>query len=278
MPIIEIKNLSFRYAGNEKWALEKVNLTIEEGEFVLIAGPTGCGKSTLLKCINGLIPNIYSGRYEGSVRVMNLDPGVTPPYIMSQYVGMVLQNPEIQLFSLSVERDIAFALENIGLERSEIIKRVDKVLQVLGIEEIRHQSPYELSGGQKQKVAIASVLALEPRVLLLDEPTSSLDPKSAKSIIELLENLRKSEKLTIIITEHRLDLLLQYITRIVVMDSGKIVHNDDPRKVLEIIPLSDSLIPIPKLIHLVRRMKEEYGFPDSMLLTVDEFVNSLIGR
>ncbi|MEM3906928.1 MAG: ABC transporter ATP-binding protein, partial [Nitrososphaerota archaeon] len=111
MAIIEIKDLSFSYAGTEEMALQNVSLSIDEGEFVLIAGPTGCGKSTLLKCINGLIPNIYSGRYTGSVRAVNLNPATTPPHIMSQHVGMVLQNPEVQLFSLSVEEDIAFALE-----------------------------------------------------------------------------------------------------------------------------------------------------------------------
>ncbi len=277
MAIIEIKDLSFSYAGTEEMALQNVSLSIDEGEFVLIAGPTGCGKSTLLKCINGLIPNIYSGRYTGSVRVMNLNPATTPPHIMSQHVGMVLQNPEVQLFSLSVEEDIAFALENIGLERSEIVKRVNKVLRILNIEDLRHQSPFELSGGQKQKVAIASVLALQPRILLLDEPTSFLDPASAKSIIELLEMLCKSEKLTVIIAEHRLDLLLQHVTRLVVMDSGKIVNNDDPRKVLENIALNDPLVPIPKIIYLARRMREEFGFPSSIPLTIDEFVNLLIG-
>ncbi len=278
MPLIEVRDLSFRYAGTEDWALKNVNLSIEGGEFVLIAGPTGCGKSTLLKCLNGLIPHIYTGDYVGSVRVKNLDPASTPTYLMSQHVGMVLQNPENQLFSLTVEGDIAFALENIGLDRSEMVRRVEKVLRDLGMEEFRHRSPYELSGGQKQKVAIASVLALQPEVLLLDEPTSSLDPVSAKSIIDLLAKLCMKDGLTVILTEHRLDLLLQYLTRLVVMDSGRIIYDDHPRKVLESIPMEDSLIPIPKLIQLVRMMRHEYGFSGCLPLTVEELVESLVGR
>jgi len=278
MPIIDIKELSFKYAGTDEWALRNVNLSIEKGEFVLIAGPTGCGKSTILKCINGIIPNIYSGEYVGSVRVKNLDPASMSPSLMAQHVGMVLQNPENQLFSLTVEGDIAFALENIGLSRSEMVTRVERVLRQLGIEEIRRRSPYELSGGQKQKVAIASVLALQPEVLLLDEPTSSLDPLSAKSIIDLLGRLCQQDGLTVIITEHRLDLLLQYLTRLVVMDSGTVIYNDHPRKVLEVIPLDDPLIPIPKIIQLARMMKHEFGILDSFPLTVDELVQSLLGR
>jgi energy-coupling factor transporter ATP-binding protein EcfA2 len=278
MPLIEVRGLSFRYAGTEDWALRSVSLSIEKGEFVLIAGPTGCGKSTLLKCLNGLIPHIYAGEYVGSVRVNDLDPASTPTHLMSQHVGMVLQNPENQLFSLTVEGDIAFALENIGLDRPEMLRRVEKVLRELGLEELRRRSPHELSGGQKQKVAIASVLALQPEVLLLDEPTSSLDPASARSIIDLLAKLSKQDGLTVILTEHRLDLLLHHLTRLVVMDSGRIIYNDHPRKVMEMIPIDDSLIPIPKLIRLVRAMRREYGFSGCLPLTVEELLESLVGR
>ncbi len=277
MSIIEIRGLCFRYSGSEEMVLRNIDLSIDEGEFVLITGPTGCGKSTLLRCMNGLIPHLYSGDYKGSVKVMNLNPVNTPPYIISQHAGMVLQNPENQLFSLSVEGDIAFALENIGLNREEMVKRVETVLKLLRLEEIRKRSPYELSGGQKQKVAIASILALQPKILLLDEPTSSLDPRSAKSIIDALAWLCKDKKLTVIITEHRLDLLVQYLSKLVIMDSGKIVYNDHPRNVFEKISLEDTIIPIPKLIQLVRLLKKEFGFPQSFPLTVEEFVDSLIG-
>lgn len=277
MSIIEIKGLCFRYFGIDEMVLRNIDLSIEEGEFVLITGPTGCGKSTLLRCINGLIPHLYGGDYEGSVKVMNLNPVNTPPYILSQHAGMVLQNPDNQLFSLSVEGDIAFALENISLNREEMIKRVETVLKLLRIEEIRKRSPHELSGGQKQKVAIASILALQPKILLLDEPTSSLDPRSAKSIIDALARLCRDNKLTVIITEHRLDLLVQYLSRIVILDSGIIVYNDHPRNVFEKISLDDTLIPIPKLIQLVRLLKEEFSFPQSFPLTVEELVDSLIG-
>ncbi|MEM4038222.1 MAG: ABC transporter ATP-binding protein, partial [Nitrososphaerota archaeon] len=141
MKLIDVEDLWFKYAGSDQWVLRNICLEVEEGEFVLIAGKSGCGKSTLLKCFNGLIPHFYEGEFKGKVEVCGLDTREYPPYILSQYAGMVFQNPDNQLFALSVEADIAFALENIALPREEIRERVDWAIKVLGIEDLRERSP-----------------------------------------------------------------------------------------------------------------------------------------
>lgn len=275
MKLIEVENLWFRYVGSDQWVLRNINLEVGEGEFVLVAGRSGCGKSTLLKCFNGLIPHFYEGDFEGRVRVCGLDTREHPPYILSQYAGMVFQNPDNQLFALSVEADIAFALENIALPREEIRERVDWTIKVLGIEDLRERSPIELSSGQKQKVAIASILAMKPKIMLLDEPTSSLDPVSAKQLIELIAELNRIYGLTIVITEHRIDMLLPYINRIVVIGDGEIVLDGDPRQVLEKYDLRVHGVAVPKLVRVSNTLRKIIKNPLPTPLSVDEFVNIL---
>ncbi|MCF8885141.1 MAG: ABC transporter ATP-binding protein [Nitrososphaerota archaeon] len=275
MKLIDVEDLWFKYAGSDQWVLRNICLEVEEGEFVLIAGKSGCGKSTLLKCFNGLIPHFYEGEFKGKVEVCGLDTREYPPYILSQYAGMVFQNPDNQLFALSVEADIAFALENIALPREEIRERVDWAIKVLGIEDLRERSPVELSSGQKQKVAIASILAMKPKVMLLDEPTSSLDPVSAKQLVELIAELNRRHGLTIVITEHRIDMLLPYISRIVVIEDGEIALDGDPRQVLEKYDLRVHGVAIPKLVRVSNTLRKIIKNPLPTPLSVDEFVNIL---
>jgi len=232
MALVELIDVHFRYAGSEEYALRGVSLEAEEGEFVLLVGPSGCGKSTLLRVLNGLIPHFYEGDFRGVARVAGLDVPKTPPHVLARHVGMVFQDPENQLFLSSVEREIAFGLENMGLPRSEIRRRVREVLELFGLEELKDRAPYELSGGQQQKVAIASVMALEPRVLAMDEPTANLDPISALEILSLVSRLTRERGVLAIVVEHRLELALRFATRMVVMDGGRIVASGDPRRVV----------------------------------------------
>lgn len=277
MKIIETKDLSFKYSGTGSYALRNVNLSISEGEFVVLAGRSGCGKTTLLRCLNGLIPHFYEGEFSGSVKVNGMDTSETPPHILAQVVGMVFQNPDNQLFALTVEADIAFPLENLGLPREVIMERVEWALKLLNIGDLRDRSPFELSGGQKQKVAIASVIAMRPKILLLDEPTSSLDPLSAKNLIDSILELNRRERLTIMISEHRLELLLPYADRFIIMDRGEIIYDGDPRAVLE----KDLLIygvPTPKVSEVAKFIKAaESSLFAEIPLTVDEFVNEFRG-
>jgi len=225
MTIIEAKNLTYTYPGATKPSIKDVSLTIEKGEFVILTGPSGCGKTTLCRCFNGLIPHFYAGQLEGELTVAGLKVTEHPIYEMAQRVGLVFQNPENQLFALSVEKDVAFGLENLGVPRDEMRKRVDWALQTTGIEELRERAPHELSGGQQQRVAIASVLAMQPDIMVFDEPTSFLDPLGAQKIFEVINELNKKLGVTVILVEHRLDLASKYADHVVIMDEGKIVLN-----------------------------------------------------
>lgn len=232
MAVIEAKGLTYTYPIGERPAFKDVSLKIREGEFVIITGPSGCGKTTLCRCFNGLIPHFYGGKLEGDITVCGLDVREHPTYEIAQHVGMVFQNPENQLFALSVEKDVAFGLENLGIPREEIRKRVDWALKITGIYDLRERAPYELSGGQQQRVAIASVLAMNPEVIVLDEPTSFLDPIGAERIFEVISRLNKDLGITIVLVEHRLDLISRFASRVVVMRDGEIALDGDPREVL----------------------------------------------
>jgi len=231
LPAIEAKKLSFTYAGAEKPSMEDVNLSIEKGDFVILTGPSGCGKTTLCRCLNGLIPNFYSGELRGDLLVDGLNVDGRSTAELATHVGFVFQNPENQLFSLSVERDVAFGLENLGVAKEEAIERVNWAMKATGIFDLRNKAPYELSGGQQQRAAIAGVLAMRPSVLVLDEPTSFLDPKSAEEIVEIIAKLSRELQLTTLLVEHRLDVVSRYANRVVVMDNGKIALDGTPREV-----------------------------------------------
>jgi len=231
--VIRIKGLRFAYEGTENPVLDGIDLEIKEGEFVLITGPSGSGKSTLARIITGLIPNSYPGELLGEVYIMGLDPRRNKIYEIAQYVGMVLQNPENQLFALTVEDDVAFGPENFNLEQEEIKERVNWSLQVTGLEKERYKAPFELSGGLQQRAAIAGVLAMKPRILILDEPTSYMDPITSLKFANFLNGLRTDLKLTILLIEQKVELFFKLVDRIIVMDNGKIVINDEPIKALE---------------------------------------------
>jgi len=231
LSIIRASNLTFTYAGAPRSSVEDVSLEVSPGEFVVLTGPSGCGKTTVCRCLNGLIPNFYSGDFTGELVVdgMNVKEHTTAE--LSSHVGLVFQNPENQLFSLSIERDVAFGPENLGLSREETRRRVDWALEVTGITDLKDRPPYELSGGQQQRAAIAAVLAMQPKIIVLDEPTSFLDPKSALEILEVISDLNKKLGITIILVEHRLDLASKHANRVIVMDSGKIVLDGTPKQV-----------------------------------------------
>ncbi|KFI34449.1 hypothetical protein HY00_01925, partial [Peptococcaceae bacterium SCADC1_2_3] len=209
--MIKIQNLTFSYAGSLEPVLKEINLTITDGEFVLLSGSSGSGKSSLVRCLNGLIPHFYGGRISGTVEVEGL---VTINYSTAKLairVGLVFQDPENQLVTTDVEREIAFGLENLGLPRTEISKRLEEALDTVGIASLRYRSLHELSGGEKQKVAIASVLALKPQILVLDEPTSELDPQGAEDVLGIISRLNDELGLTVILVEHRLDRVIHLV-------------------------------------------------------------------
>jgi energy-coupling factor transport system ATP-binding protein len=232
MAIIETKNLTYTYPGAAEPSMSDISIKVEKGEFVLITGPSGCGKTTLCRTLNGLIPQFYQGELTGTILVAGQDAAKHPTYEMAKYVGLVFQNPENQLFALSVEKDVAFGLENLGFDRQEMRKRVDWALNQTDIFNLRERSPHEMSGGQQQRVAIAAVLAMQPEIIVLDEPTSFLDPLSAEKIFEVIHDLNQKLGLTVVLVEHRLDLTAKYANHIIIMDEGKVRFDGETREVL----------------------------------------------
>jgi len=270
MAIIEVSGLSFTYTGTEQPAIRNVDLRVESAEFILLVGPSGCGKSTLCRCLNGLIPHFHTGEMKGKVLVMGQDTSTTPTFVLSQNVGFVFQNPENQLFALSVENDVAFALENLGYPRDEIRRRVDFALRTVGIESLRHKSPFELSGGQQQRVAIASVLAMQPRLMVFDEPTSFLDPLSARNLIRSISEIQAATGMAVLLVEHRLDLAARYATRIVVMEKGRIAEDGPPTRVLARDETEVYGVGIPKIVKLAKLLNKDLHIFNKLPLTVEE--------
>lgn len=231
--LIVARDLGFTYAGSQRPALENVSLTVGRGEFTLLTGPSGCGKSTLCRCFNGLIPNFYHGELAGELLVDDVNASSLLTSELSRKVGYVFQNPENQLLALTVEKDVAFGPENLGLPREEIRRRVDWAMKVTNTVALKDFAPYELSGGQQQRVALAGVLAMEPSVIVLDEPTSFLDPRTAEDVMGAVDGLRREHGISVIVVEHRLDLVSRHAERMVVMDKGRVVADGELGKVLE---------------------------------------------
>jgi len=275
MKAVEVRGLSFRYENSEEWALREVDLEIDRGELVLVLGPTGSGKSTFLRCLIGLIPHFYSGEYLGSVRVMGMEVASTPVHRLATRVGMVFQNPETQIFSTSVESELAFPLENLGVPPEEIRRRVEDALDRFGLRDLRRRNPAELSGGQKQRLAIATVTAMGPDVLLLDEPTSMLDPLAAKEVLDLVVKICREEGRTVLVSEHRTDLIAPHADRVIAFSGGRVIYSGDPRSFFS--ELRRGEIPVPRVVELYWRLRDSCRLDGPVPLLPEE-LEALISR
>ena len=229
MALVEIKNVTYGYPGTESPSLRDVDLKVEKGEFVLVTGPTGCGKTSLMRLLNGLIPHFHGGRMSGKVRVAGRDTLQSEPAELALQVGMVFQDAEDQLVSTTVEKEIAFGLENAGLPAPVIRKRVEEMLAGLGLSRLRRSFIPELSGGETQKTVLASVMALHPQILVLDEPTSQLDPLSAEDLLTMVRRLHEETGTTVIMSEHRLERCYHFATRVLYMEEGRILFDGPPQ-------------------------------------------------
>ncbi|MGD0495623.1 MAG: ATP-binding cassette domain-containing protein [Candidatus Bathyarchaeia archaeon] len=256
MALIETKELTYTYPGATRHSIEDISIKIEKGEFTLITGPSGCGKTTLCRCFNGLIPHFYQGEIKGQVFLAGLNVADHQIYELAKHAGLVFQNPENQLFALSVEKDVAFGLENLGVPREEMRKKVDWALELTGIYDLRERAPHELSGGQQQRVAIASVLAMQPEVIVLDEPTSFLDPLSARRIFETIHQLNRTLGITVVLVEHRLDLTARFANHIIIMNEGKVVSDGDPHDILQSEETRLIGVGIPKATRLYEMLRK----------------------
>lgn len=221
--LIQAERFTWRYSGRNENALTDISLTVSPGEVVGLTGPAGAGKSTLLLALAGLIPGNFQGAYAGTVLVGGQPTLGTPLHRLGARVAMVFQDPEAQFLGLTVEEEMAFALEHQGLPDGEIRRRIQASLAVVGLSEFLRRSPFELSGGQKQRVAIAAALAMEPDVLLLDEPTSELDPAGAAGVFAVLDQLRRDRAVAIVVASHQTEALAEVCTRMLALVAGRLV-------------------------------------------------------
>jgi energy-coupling factor transporter ATP-binding protein EcfA2 len=274
MPLIELQDVTFTYRGAKEPAIENISLTIEDGEFVGVIGPTGAGKSTLCWVIVGVAPQILKGKLRGSVQVVGLTPNKHPISQTTQHVGLVQQDAEVQLMMTDIEKEIIFPLENLCLPRPEIERRLNHVLDLVNLQDERHRHPFYLSGGQKQRVAVAAALAMEPEILILDEATSELDPIGAEEVHDLAGQL-KSQGKTIIMVEHNIDELAKHADRIIVLDRGQKVRDGPLREVLtEVDFLTQLGIYSPQVTQVACGLRSR-GVPiDPLPLTSEQFLKA----
>jgi len=267
--VIAVQDLRYRYtAAGPRWVLEDLNLRVEPGEYLLLCGASGSGKSTLCRTFNGLIPHFYGGVMQGRVWVAGLEVQAHPVSELFAHVGMVFQNPEAQLFNSTVERELAFGLESLGLPRDEIRRRIGESAEIVGLVPLMERNPHQLSGGEKQLVAIAAALALRPQVIVLDEPYASLDPVNVRRVRAALREINRRGT-AIVLTEHRLQNAVADADRMVVLHQGRIALNGPPRSVLREEVTTFGLNPPP-----VVRVARELGLPE-VPLSVEELVSGL---
>ena len=233
MGYFKIENVNYKYPLEDKQALKNINIEIKKGEFWAVIGKNGSGKTTFCNMLRRFVPDFYKGELTGKITLEDKELKDYSQKELVQKIGFVFQNPFTQISGVkdTVFEEIAYGLENLGLDKEEIISRVEKILKLLEIEKLRDRNPYDLSGGQKQRVALASIIAMDPDILVIDEPTSQLDPKGTEDIFKII-NLMANEGKTIILVEHKLELIAEYAENILVLDEGEIILSGKANEVL----------------------------------------------
>jgi energy-coupling factor transport system ATP-binding protein len=257
MDCVTIKNVSYHYPTGTHKSLKKINLSINKGEFVAIIGKNGAGKTTLCNVIRGFVPHFYNGDFSGEVYVNGKNVLESTIGGLTLDVGYVFQNPFTQISGAknTVFEEIGFGLENLGMDRHLIIEKVQAVNKLLGIESLQFKKPSELSGGQKQRVCFAAIIVMEPEILILDEPTSQLDPKGTQEVFEIIQIMKQQGK-TIILVEHKINEIAEYANRVVFMDNGKIIMDGPTQEILTNPVLQEYNCTIPQYAMLGLEMKK----------------------
>ena len=233
MGYFKIENVNYKYPLEDRQALKNINIEIKKGEFWAVIGKNGSGKTTFCNMLRRFVPDFYKGELTGKITLEDKELKDYSQKELVQKIGFVFQNPFTQISGVkdTVFEEIAYGLENLGLDKGEIISKVEKILKLLEIEKLRDRNPYDLSGGQKQRVALASIIAMDPDILVIDEPTSQLDPKGTEDIFKII-NLMANEGKTIILVEHKLELIAEYAENILVLDEGEIILSGKAEEVL----------------------------------------------
>jgi len=274
--IIEIENYSWRYLYTKDPSLNNIHLTVEEGEFIGIIGPNGSGKTTLAYSMNGLIPGQYHGIKQGTVKVLGKEVEEYPRGALQHLVGVVFSDPEMQFTAMTVEDELVFGMENLGLSIPEIKERLEWVLELTNLTHLLYKPPYEISGGQKQRVALAAVLAMMPKIMILDEPTSMLDPVSRIRIFNVLQKIKQEQHNTIIVIEHNLENLIPLADRMILLSNSELLLEDETRSFFQHIDLLlEKGIQPPGAMRFFHRLQQAGYYHGNLPLTVEEAAEKL---
>jgi energy-coupling factor transporter ATP-binding protein EcfA2 len=269
MAIVNLQTVNYKYPLTENPALEEINLQVEEGEFVAIVGPNGAGKSTLCYTVSGFVPHFFKGELEGKVEVAGIETRQSTLNEWVLNVGLVFQNPfnQISGAKYTVFEEIAFGLENLGVPPAQIQERVEKAMALTGIADLAERSPYSLSGGQQQRVALASILVMEPKVLVLDEPTSQLDPIGTREVFQVVKQM-SARGMTVVLVEHKVEWIAEFADRVVALKDGKILLQGKPSDVLTSPLLAESGFGISRYTTAARQAARQGLWPASRRLPI----------
>ncbi len=259
-PIITFDNVTYTYAGTEVPALHEISFEIQEGEYVAVLGLNGAGKTTLGLAVNGVVPTMLGGELTGTVTVGGLNVADYPVREMSKLVGMVFDNPEFQMSQMSAAEEVALGLENAGVPYEEMKVIIPETLELVGLAGFEERSPLALSGGQQQRLAIAAVLAMKPKILIMDEPTSNLDPIGKQEVFDMAAKLNRERGMTVIVIEHEVEVMARYADRVIVLDGGRIVMNGTPQEIFgRVDELAALKLRVPEASALAKVLQDDYG-------------------
>lgn len=273
MAFLELKNINYKYPTSEDWVVQNIDIKIEKGEFWAIVGKNGSGKTTLCNIMRGFAPSFFKGTFEGEVIVDNKNLNDYSEGEKATKIGFVFQNPFVQISGVkeTVYDEIAFGLENLGLEEQYIRNKVEETLKLIDIDYLRNKNPFELSGGQRQRVALASIIAMDPDILVIDEPTSQLDPDGTEKVFEIIETMKNKGK-TIILVEHKIELIAEYADNIIVLDEGEIILRGETKDILKNKVLLEKEIGIPQYSILGYELRKR-GFNIDIPTTEEQSIN-----
>ena len=279
MIALRLKDVRFRYPGMSDWALDVRSLEVEQGEFVTVLGPNGSGKTTLSFLANGLVPKSIKGDFEGTVEVFGHAASDYSVAQLSTLVGIVFQEPESQLFCMSVEEEVAFGPENLAVPRDEMVRRVEAALDLVGLKGLNDRSPFTLSGGQKQRLAIAAALSMKPSMLILDEPAYALDPVGRIELYSMLSDLKAKHGMTVVVMERDAEDLVEFTDRFVLMAAGRVTGTGPPSEILrDPTSLRAAGVSPPQMAEVASLLNSRRKGPPLSFLTVEQAVAEIMAN
>jgi energy-coupling factor transporter ATP-binding protein EcfA2 len=275
-PLVELNDVTFSYSRVSLPAIANINFKIDAGEFVALIGPSGAGKSTICYSLNGSIPQLFNGTMTGSVKVAGCDTFKDEIPALAEHVGLVVQNARSQLFNVTVLQEVAFGCENLGLPREQIQKRVKQALEFVGLSGYEDREPSALSGGQQQRLAMACVLAMEPELLVLDEPTSELDPIGAEQVMKVIARLNRDLKKTIFMVTHDMEFVTRYASRVLLLYDHHLIEDGSPQRIFSnTVLLEQARIRPPQVCELAQDLRQHGYLLDRIPITLDSAITAL---